>query len=93
MPRLLSMGGIAMTCRSKGQKEKVLKHLKENKTITSWTAITEYRITRLSDVILRLRREGHNIATKMINGENSTYAKYIYLEQVTVGDNYNLELV
>jgi len=82
-----------MAYRSKGQKETILQHLIDNKTITSWTAITEYRITRLSDVILRLRREGHNIATKMVNGKNSTYAKYIYLEQVTIGDNYNLELV
>lgn len=84
-----------MTYRSKGQKEIILEHLKENKSITSWTAIQEYGITRLSDVILRLRREGYNIVTKMVSskdrrGRDSNYAKYEFIEQVTVGDNYNL---
>tara|TARA_R100001510_G_scaffold20756_1_gene18163 strand:- start:2341 stop:2604 length:264 start_codon:yes stop_codon:yes gene_type:complete len=87
-----------MAYHSKGQKEIILEHLKENKSITSWMAIQDYGITRLSDVILRLRREGYNIATKMVSGKDrrgkdSTYAKYVYLEQVTMGSNYNLELV
>jgi len=85
-----------MTYHSKGQKEVVLSHLKDNKTITSWTAIQEYGITRLSDVILRLRREGHNIITKTQSGidrrgKSSTYAKYVYLEQIHTGDTYSLE--
>ena len=87
-----------MPCRSNGQKEIILKHLKDNKSITSWMAIQEYGITRLSDVILRLRRDGYNIVTKMVSGKdrrgvNNTYAKYIYLEQITVGDTYTLRFV
>lgn len=84
-----------MTYHSKGQKEIVLNHLKEFGSITSWTAIQEYGITRLSDVILRLRREGYDIITKTQSGKDrrgksSSYAKYVFLEQIPTGDTYNL---
>ena len=39
------------------QMEMVLKHLNKFKTITSWEAITKYRITRLSAIIYTLRHE------------------------------------
>lgn len=47
----------------KTQVEKVLIHLIKFGTITSWEAIQTYRITRLSDKILLLRRKGYNIHT------------------------------
>ena len=37
------------------QDDRVLRHLEENDGITSWEAIKEYGITRLSAVIFRLR--------------------------------------
>ena len=46
------------------QKEQVYKHLKEHKTITSWDAIMEYGITRLSSIIFMLRNENVRIASK-----------------------------
>ena len=62
--------------------EKIRKHLLKKKNITSWEAITLYRVTRLAAVIHKLRDDDWNITTKMItkkddNGESSTFAKYI----------------
>ena len=39
------------------QDDRVLRHLEERDGITSWEAIKEYGITRLSAVIFRLRKE------------------------------------
>lgn len=62
------------------QKELVLRHMRKYGTITSWDAITEYGITRLADVILKLKRDGHNITRKMIRkkkGERTiAFAEY-----------------
>tara|TARA_R100000234_G_C4928188_1_gene147250 strand:+ start:337 stop:588 length:252 start_codon:yes stop_codon:yes gene_type:complete len=81
------------------QKEIILDYLKKNKSITSWQAIQDFHITRVADVILRLRADGHNIETKMVIHKNSRtgkklqYAKYVYHNPITIGDNYSLELV
>ena len=63
------------------QDEKVLRHLKQFGSITSWEAIMEYSITRLSAVIYNLKKQGHFIESEMITaknrfGENCTFAKY-----------------
>lgn len=63
------------------QKEMVLEHLRSHGSITSMDAIMKYGITRLSDVILRLRREGYNIETinetsKNRYGKDTTYGRY-----------------
>lgn len=65
------------------QKEEVLKHLKKNKTITSWEAIHTYRCTRLADRIFVLRQEGHQIITNnMINEKNGKrYAEYVLIKE------------
>lgn len=62
------------------KKPKVLNHLKEHGSITSLQAFDLYHATRLSSIILRLRREGYNITTLMVNEPNSgvSYAKYIF---------------
>lgn len=64
------------------QEEKVLRHLKELGSITSWEAIMEYGITRLSAVIFNLRKQGYfieseRITTKNRFGEPCTFAKYM----------------
>lgn len=46
------------------QKEQVLKHLKKHNRITSWDAIQLYGITRISEYIRELRREGYKIITE-----------------------------
>lgn len=68
--------------RKISQKEKVLKDLKKGKSIDTWNAFTKYRITRLSDVIFRLRREGYRIGsyyhtkTNKKTGEHKTWVEY-----------------
>lgn len=61
--------------------EKVLKHLEEYKTITSWQAIQLYGATRLSAIIFNLRKKGYNIVSKRENfvdryGDESSFAVY-----------------
>ena len=55
---------------------KVLAHLKKGKTITSWQAIQNFRATRLADIVFRLRGNGFNIATEMIEDGKLRYARY-----------------
>lgn len=47
------------------QKETILNHLREYKTITPLDAIKKYGITRLSGVIFNLKEEGYNITSKL----------------------------
>lgn len=52
------------------QIEQVKKHFNKRITITSWEAITKYHITRLSDIIFRLRNKGWIITGKWHRNEN-----------------------
>ena len=61
---------------SKTQENIILDHLKENKFITTWEAIQEYRITRLSARIYELREKGYQILTKNITENGKTFAEY-----------------
>ena len=73
-------------------------YLKKNKRITSWFAIQEFGITRLADVIHRLRKEGYAIEKTMATHKNartgkvSTFAKYKFIDAIDVGSNYELSL-
>ena len=58
------------------QENIILDHLKKHKFITSWEAIQEYRITRLSARIYELREKGHNIITKNVTENGKTFAEY-----------------
>lgn len=60
--------------------KKVLNHLQEKGTITSWEAIQNYGATRLSSIIFNLRKK-YDIDTIMTEatdryGNNSRYAVY-----------------
>lgn len=64
------------------QKKRVLAHLRKYGRITSNEAFTWYGITRLADVIFRLRKDGYEIITmdtESVNryGEKCHYATYI----------------
>lgn len=52
------------------QDDRILRHLQENDGITSWEAIKEYGITRLSAVIFRLRKEGNEITNEWVYSRN-----------------------
>lgn len=63
------------------QKEQVLNHLKDHKSLTSWDAIMEYGITRLSHHIYCLRNEGYIIPDERIKvktrlGRETNISKY-----------------
>lgn len=59
------------------QKETILNHLKEYGEVSSNKAWALYGITRLSDIILKLRRDGHDIATVNTTSRNR-YGKYVH---------------
>ena len=63
--------------------QKVLEHLQQKGSITSWEAIKEYGATRLSAIVFNLRDKGYEIDTNMEEftdryGDKSRFAKYIY---------------
>lgn len=52
------------------QDDRILRHLQENDGITSWEAIREYGVTRLSAVIFRLRKSGNDITNEWVYSRN-----------------------
>ena len=67
-------------------KERILKHLQDLGSITSWEAIKEYGCTRLSHYIYLLKKEGHTIASEsepFVNryGEKSHFTRYILIKR------------
>lgn len=59
------------------QLEQIKKHLIKHKSISSWQAITEYQVTRLSQYILLLRKDGYPIVSKIEKGNGKWWTKYI----------------
>lgn len=51
-------------------KERVLEYIKQNGSITSLEAIYELGVTRLSDVIFRLDKEGYEFERETEKGKN-----------------------
>jgi hypothetical protein len=60
--------------------EMVKKHLLKKKSITSWEAIRNYKVTRLSAIIYELRKKGWDIKNKKITGEDSSFVKYVLIK-------------
>lgn len=63
-------------------KDRILRHLKDYGSITSWTAIMEYGCTRLSQYIYLLKKDGYKFEEETIKannryGEATHYKKYI----------------
>ena len=59
----------------------ILNHLRDYQTITSMEAFSKYGCTRLADKVFRLKKEGYDIRTIMIEdtnryGDTVRYAKY-----------------
>jgi hypothetical protein len=62
------------------QQQMVLDHLKQNGSITSWEAITDYHATRLSGIIFNLRKLGYPITSTMETNGDKHYARYTLQE-------------
>lgn len=61
--------------------DRILKHLQECGSITSYEAIQLYGCTRLSHYIYLLRMDGYNVASEYVKGKNRygekiNYCKY-----------------
>jgi hypothetical protein len=72
--------------RKISQTSEVKRHLKNYKTITSKQAFEKYGCTRLSSMILRLRRQGWIIETMPTEGIDryktpTNYATYVLVSQ------------
>ena len=63
----------------KTQWKDVLTHLQERGSITSMEAWSMYHITRLADVVFKLRKRGYNVVTNTCVGSNE-YGEYYYAE-------------
>lgn len=60
----------------KTQYETVKNHLTERGYITSWQAIIDYRITRLSHYIYLLKRNGHDLHKEWGHNGKKRFAIY-----------------
>lgn len=58
------------------QQQKVLEHLQQNGSITSWEAIMKFHATRLSGIIFNLRKQGYLITSTMETNGDKHYARY-----------------
>lgn len=59
------------------QLNQVTEHLLKNGSITSWAAIQNYHITRLSHYILLLRKKGYDIESVYRRKNNKNFVEYI----------------
>lgn len=60
----------------KSQCKKILAYLKEGNGITSAIAVDKFRCYRLAARISDLKKQGNNIATKMVGKGFGSYAEY-----------------
>ena len=65
------------------QRERILKHLLDFGSITPKVANDRYGITRLADVVYKLKKEGYKIDTNLTRvknryGEVCYVARYVY---------------
>lgn len=66
--------------------ERVLRHLQEFGSITSWEAIKEYGATRLSAIIFNLKKKGYTFADEQVDftdryGYPGHFKKYILINE------------
>lgn len=69
----------------KSHYDRILRHLRDYGSITSFEAFKEYGNTRLSATIFLLRKDGYKISSERIGlknryGKTVYFAKYILLE-------------
>lgn len=70
---------------SKGQKEKILEHLKQYGTISTYEAFKLYGITRISSRICELENDGIRIDSEWEKSKNGTTYKRYMLHFLTCG--------
>lgn len=58
------------------QRRQILDHLLKYGSITSWTAIQEYRCTRIAEYIRQLRAEGKDITSTWKESNGKRFVEY-----------------
>lgn len=66
------------------QEDRVLKFMQDTGSITSWQAIQQFGITRLSAKIFNLRQKGYPITNKVIVSKNR-YGDIIHFVEYRLG--------
>ncbi len=67
------------------QKSRILRHIQDYNSITSWDSYMEYGITRLSAIIFVLKKEGYEFTDEWISSKNrynekTQFKKYILIK-------------
>lgn len=62
----------------KSKKQKVFEHLQRHGTINPLQALNLFHAMRLADIVFRLKKDGHDIETKLIRTADSHFAEYSY---------------
>ena len=79
MSETLTLGtpNLANDLKLAPQVRKILAHLLTGKTLTNNESMLVYHVSRLSDVVLKLRRAGYDISMTMkVDGIGGKYASY-----------------
>lgn len=63
--------------------DRILRHLKDYGSITSWESFEEYGNTRLSATIFLLRKDGYDIVSEKV-GRKNRYGKVVYFAKYTL---------
>ena len=76
------------------QNERILRHLRDNGSITPLDALSEYGIMRLASRISDLRSRGYDISREMVQGRNrygeaTRYARYTLAERGGINEAKN----
>lgn len=58
------------------QRQAILDYLKQGNSLTPLEALNKFGSFRLGAVIFELKKEGHNITTKIINNGKKHFASY-----------------
>jgi len=68
--RITMIGQMEITEKKQTQCDKVLRHLRDYKTLTSKEAMEEYGIYQLVSRISDLKKAGHNITSRTVTAKN-----------------------
>ena len=71
------------------QKQRIIRHLKDKKSITALQAMKEYGIMRLTSRICELKDEGYNIKSEFVSSKNRynesvSYSKYTLANKIEI---------
>ena len=76
---------MKLVAESNNKSKNILNHLMCFGKINTWTAFTEYKVTRLSSIIFNLREKGYAIESVKQKGEGTNFVDYVLHKQKDEG--------